>query len=263
VIATRPSHPQAAEKILQPITAQQHKAVGAATKDNFSLTGAPVAPSPSAKRIQQYTASLELRVPNGAAVSSSTQHAIAIANSLGGYLAFVNVNTSGKTGYAEIRLRIPKLHVVEAVRRLSALGSITGENIRIQDLQAGVNSTDRLIARLQTKLAAFRLQPQTTLVQQQIASLTTQIERLQRGRASTVRTASYATVAVSLSTPPAKTPKPHHHGPLSGVGTTFRWIGIGAVYGLAFGMPLFALATLIWLAVRAIRRRREDSLLSR
>jgi hypothetical protein len=263
VIATRPSHRQTAEKILQPITAQQHKAVGAATRDNFSLTGAPVAPSPSAKRLQQYTASLELRVPTGAAVSRSTQRAIAIANSLGGYLAFVNVNTGGKTGYAEIRLRIPKLHVVEAVRRLSALGSITGENLRIQDLQAGVNSTDRLIARLQTKLATLQAQAQTTLVQSQIAALTTQIERLQRGRSNTVRSAHYATVSVSLSTPPSTPVKPHHHGPLHGVGTAFRWIGIGAVYGLAFGAPLLALATLIWLAVRAIRRRREDALLSR
>jgi hypothetical protein len=202
-------------------------------------------------------------VPTSAAVSSDTQHAIAIANSLGGYSSFVNVDAGGKSGYAEIRLRIPKVHVQEAVRRLSALGRVTGENVRIQDLTAGVNATDRLIERLQAKLATLRTLFQTTLVQRQIASLTTQIERLQRGRANTVRTASYATVALSLSTPPTTPAGPHHHGPLHGLATAFRWIGIGAIYALAIGTPLLVLGALVWLASGAIRRRREDSLLSR
>jgi hypothetical protein len=78
-----------------------------------------------------------------------------------------------------------------------------------------------------------------------------------------VRTASYATVALSLSTPHTTPAGPHHHGPLHGLATAFRWIGIGAVYGLAIGVPLLVLAALIWLAVGAIRRRREDALLSR
>jgi Domain of unknown function (DUF4349) len=261
VVATRPTHH--ATQQLQAITPIQRHAV--AGSGGIDRIGAPTAavPAPSAKRLQQYAASLELRLPTAAAVSSRTQQAIAIANSLGGYLAFVNVNTGGKTGYAEIRLRIPKLHVVEAVRRLSALGRVVGENVRIQDLQAGVNATDRLTARLQAKLATLRTQLQTTLVQRQIAALTTQIERLQRGRSNTVRSANYATVALSLSTPPSKPPKPHHPGPLHALGTVFRWIGIGIVYGLAVGAPLLALAAAIWFAVRAIRRRREDSLLSR
>jgi hypothetical protein len=265
VIATRPSH--------HTITAQEAAVAKArAGIDSLGVASAPahghtlspsLAPTPSAKRLQDYSASLDVRVPTSAAVSTATQHAIAIANSLGGYLAFVNVDAGGKSGYAEIRLRIPKVHVQEAVRRLSALGRVVSENVRIQDLTAGVNATDRLIARLQAKLATLRAQFQTTLIQRQIASLTTQIERLQRGRANTVRTASYATVGLSLSTPPTTPAGPHHHGPLHGLATAFRWIGIGAVYGLAIGVPLLVLAVLIWLAVRAIRRRREDSLLSR
>jgi hypothetical protein len=263
VIATRPSH-QAQQLERQATQPSHFSAAGSSALEKLA-PGVPTAttPAPSANRLQQYTASLELRVPTTAAVSSDTQRAVAIAKSLGGYLAFVNVNTGGKSGYAEIRLRIPKLHVVEAVRRLSALGRIMGENVRIQDLQAGVNATNRLIVRLQGRLAALRTQPQTTLVQRETAALTTQIEQLQRGRSSTARSASYATVALSLSTPPAKTPSPHHHGPLHGLGTAFRWIAIVAVYGLAVGAPFLALAAGIWFAVRAIRRRREDSLLSR
>jgi hypothetical protein len=264
VIATRPSH-QTTLVERQASPPSHFSATGSAAIEKLAPSTAPPAatPAPSAKRLQQYTASLELRVPTPAAVSRDTQRAVAIAKSLGGHLAFVNVDTGGTTGYAEIRLRIPKLHVVEAVRRLSVLGRIIGENVRIQDLEAGVNATDRLITRLQDRLAALRTQPQTTLVERQIAALTTQIERLQRGRANTLRTASYATVALSLSTPPTTPAGPHHHGPLHGLVTAFRWVGIGAIYGLAIGVPLLVLAGLIWLAARAIRRRREDSLLSR
>ena len=264
VIATRPTEQKVLRqpvKLLPATPSNAEQAIAHKAAPVFSSTGS--APAPSAKRLQQYTASLELQLPTAAAISNRTQQAIAIANSLGGYLSFVNVDTGDKAGYAELRLRIPKVHVVEAVRRLSALGRVVGENVRIQDLTAGVNATDRLIARLQAKLATLRTQPQTTLVQREIGAITTQVERLQRGRSNTVRSASYATVAVSLSTAPATSPKPHHHGPLHGLATAFRWIGIGAVYTLAIGVPLLALAALIWFAVRAIRRRREDSLLSR
>jgi uncharacterized protein DUF4349 len=261
VIATRPSH-RAIQlgAVVQPAHRKAAVPFGAASSADKLGT---VAPAPSATRTQRYTASLELRVPTAAAVSSATRQAIAIANSLGGYQAYVNLDASGKTGYAEIRLRIPKVHVQEAVRRLSALGRVVGEHVQIQDLQAGVDATDRLIAGLQQQLAGLRTQPQTALVQREIAALTTQIVHLQRGRSATVRTSRYATVEVSLSVPPVTPPKPHHPGPLHGLGTAFRWIGIGAVYGLAVGAPFLALSAAIWLAVRALRRRREDSLLSR
>jgi len=256
VIATRPSHRAAQRHLIElaPAPAISH---GSAASARAAV------PAPSPSRVQRYSASLDLRVPTPAAVSSDTRRAIAIADSLGGYLAYVNVNAGGKTGYAEIRLRIPKVHVQEAVRQLSTLGRVIGENVQVQDLTAGVNVTDRLIARLQNRLAALRVQTQTTVVQREIAAITNQIERLQRGRATTVRTAHDATVEVSLSTPPPTPAKHHHPGPLHGLGVAFRWIGIGAVYALAVGAPFLALAALIWLGVRALRRRREDALLSR
>ena len=56
----------------------------------------------------------------------------------------------------------------------------------------------------------------------------------------------------------------HGHGPLHGLGVAFRWIGIGAVYALALGAPLAAARSgSPGSRVRAIRRRREDALLSR
>ena len=86
---------------------------------------------------------------------------------------------------------------------------------------------------------------------------------MQAGESSTRVSAHDATVELTLTTPPPPAPRHHHPGPLHGLGTAFKWIGIGLVYGLAIGVPFAALAALGWLGVRRLRRRREDALLSR
>lgn len=220
-------------------------------------------PAPSSTRLQRYSASLDLRLPTPAAVADAAKRAVAIATSLSGYQQSVTLNAGGKTGYADIVLRIPRGNVRKAISRLSALGRVTSENVSIQDLQTQVNTTDRQISTLQRQLAALRADPQTTQIERQITALTTRVERLQRARASTVRTARYSTVSLQLTTPPPPTQKTHKSGPLHGLGIAFHWAWIGAVYALALGTPLLALFAAIWFAARSIRRRREESLLRR
>ena len=80
---------------------------------------------------------------------------------------------------------VPRPHVAEAIARLSALGTITSEQVDIQDKQAGLNATDRKIARLQTQLKALNTQPQSAATTARIAILEAQIARLQRAEATT------------------------------------------------------------------------------
>jgi hypothetical protein len=222
-----------------------------------------LAPAPNAKRVERYSTSLELRVRDAAALSAASKHAVAIAHLLGGYEQRVNVDTERASGYANLVLRIPKPHVQEVVRRLTALGTIVSENVQVQDLQGGINAADRTIARLQRELADLRAQPQDPQTERRIATLTAQVERLQRGRAATIRSARYATVDLQLTTRTPPVPVQHGHGPLHGLGVAFRWIGIGAVYAVAIGGTFAVLAFVVWLGTRAVRRRREDALLSR
>jgi hypothetical protein len=260
VIATRPSPqgpmsvPYNPESRLDDLTVS-----GSAVQSKAPL--APVAPN--ANRIQRTTTSLELRVRDAGDISDASKRAVMIARGLGGYEQRVNVDTERRTGYASITLRIPKQHVAEAVRRLAALGTIVSEHVQVQDLQAQVNATDRLITRLQERLADLRMQVQDDETQRRVAALTTRIEKLQRGRAATVRSARYATVNLQLTTRTPPAPAQQGHGPLHGLGVTFRWIGIGAVYALALGIPAALLVLLSWAGARSIRRRREDELLSR
>ena len=174
-----------------------------------------------------------LRVRNSQAVSDGTKQAVAIARSLGGYPSALNVDTEQRTGYANLVLRIPKQNVQKAVDRLSALGTIIGENVAIKDIQNQVDATTRKIERLVAQRAAWEQQAQTTETQAHIAALTDQIGKLRRGRNATVRNASFATVRLDLTTREAPAPVHHGNGPFHNLAVAFRVIGIAAVYVLA------------------------------
>lgn len=225
---------------------------------------APVPLPPARGRLQNYDATLSLRVHDATALSGATKRALAIVRSLGGFASSVNVNANAKGGDATLRLRVPVTHVQDAVQRLSALGTITGESVGIQDVQAGVNALDRTIARLQRQLRELRAQTQTPAVQRKIAALTARVQRLQRSRANTVRSARLATISLSLTTrTPAAPPKPAHHGPLHGAVVALTWLGVGALYALVVGGPVAAFLLALWLGLRALRRRSERRLLER
>jgi hypothetical protein len=219
-------------------------------------------PVPAPNRVQRITTSLELRLPSTPAVSDASKRAVAITRSLGGYAKALNVDAEGRTGYASLVLRIPKHNLRRAVARLSALGTIIGENVRIQDLQAQVDAMSQKIARLETLLSYWQHQPASTGAANHVATLTGEIARLRRAHANTIHAASYATVALQMTTRPAPVPVHKGHGPLHDLGLAFRWVGIGAVYVLALSAPFVLLGVLVWLVVRAFRRHRENELLS-
>jgi hypothetical protein len=259
VVVTRPSERNAA----QPLTATvQH---GAATKSAPATSGArdSLAPTETPNRAQRYEAYLALRVKSADGVSNGVKRAQRIVASLGGYSLSVRASSESQAASADLTLKVPREHVQAAINRLSALGTIAGEQVDVQDVQASLNATDRLIARLQRQLRDLRAQEQTDAVKRRIASITDRVERLQRQEAATLRETHYATVQLHLATKSVAPPTKHHHGPLHGLGVAFRWIGIGAVYGLALGAPLVLVLGLAWLAARSVRRRREDALLSR
>jgi hypothetical protein len=265
-LQTIESRPPAERAAVPAAAGQGAVPAGAATKaapqDAAPFRALP-APGP---RPQRYSASLDLRLRDAAAVSAASRRATSMVAALGGYPTSLSVDAAGRTGAARLVYRVPRPRVQTAVARLSTLGTIVGEDVRIQDLGGQVDATSRTIARLRTQRAELlKVVPQTPETQHRIAALTGRIQKLRRGRAATLRTASLATVTVGLSTPPKAIARPAatRHGPLHGLGVALRWVGIGALYALALGLPLVLLGALCWLVARAARRRREDALLSR
>jgi hypothetical protein len=261
IVVARPTHNRVADQPQRAIVHGAALAPSLKRQAGASVFATP-APAPSTTRVQRFGAYLALRVqtPNG--VSTGVKRALQITKSLGGYAGSVHATTTSAGGSADLTLKIPRAHIQEAIARLSALGTIAAEQVDVQDLQNGLNATARTIARLQRELAALRVQPQSVANAARIAALTRQIQVLQRAEAATVRTARYATVRLHLGTAAPK-PAKAQHGPLHGLVVAFRWIGIGAIYVLARGAPLLLVSWLVWIAARTIRRRREDTLLSR
>ena len=261
IVFTRPSHQTQAVPPVE--RAIDHGSVAGVPSLKLapSVVGTP-APAPSTTRIQRYGAYLALRVPTPNGVSTGVKQALQVTKALGGYAGSVHASTTAQSGSADLKLRIPRTHVQEAIARLSAIGTITAEQVDVQDLQTTVNATDRTIARLQRELAKLRAETQTTSMAARIAALTRRIQGLQRAQAATIRNARYATVNLHLGTAAPK-PAKAHHGPLHGLAVAFRWVWIGAVYALALGAPFLLLLWLAWIATRTVRRRREDALLSR
>jgi hypothetical protein len=274
IVFTRPAHhaPTALELQLQApkatlTTSAAPKSFDRAATNHGSTAGVPttgIPVPPSRTRVQRYGATLALRVATPDGVSTGVQRALRIAAALGGHPTSVHAASRGRAASAELVLKIPRRNVQRAVTRLSQLGTITGEQVDVQDLQAGLDATSRTIGRLQGKLSDLRAQTQTPDVMRQIAALTNQIAGLQRAQANTVRAASFATVHLTLATPPVKVaPHSSHRGPFHWLGRALLWLGIGAVYALVLGIPLVLLGLAFALVVRTVRRRREDALLSR
>jgi hypothetical protein len=260
VFATRPTHQRAA---VRPEIVQ-HGSIAvspqASTSAQAKSAPAPLTVLTPANRAQNVDETLALQVDTPKDVSDGVKSALRITASLGGYPKSVHASTHGSSASASLVLKIPRTNVQAAVTRLSALGTIVAEHVDVTDAQAGLNATDRTIARLQRQLKALRAQQ--PLPAAQIVQLEQRSARLQRAEAAARLRAHYATVSLQLATPPVAVAK-HDHGPLHGVVVALKWLGIGAVYALAIGGPLVLLALLVWLAVRLWRRRREDSLLSR
>src|SRR5262249_50785813 len=147
-----------------PDAAAKQKALGA--------LAAPIPSGAAGNRLQQVETTLSLRLASPDAVSAAMQRALAIAKSYGGYPAYVDAGSEGRSASAQLTLKVPRSHLREAMTRLSALGTVTAEHLDVQDLTAGVNETDRAIARLQRQLADLRSQEQTAQVRRQIARLT-------------------------------------------------------------------------------------------
>jgi hypothetical protein len=256
-VFTRPaSHSSASQ------TAVNHATVRAAKSPPLPVapgaaTGSALSVPATTHRVQVVGTTLSLRTRD---VSSGVKRAVRVVTSLGGYPVSVHAETQGKAATADLTLKVPRDHVQEAMSRLAQLGTIVAENVDIRDRTASLNATDRTIARLQKRLGELR---KGKAPKAQIAALTARIQALQRNEVATRRAAHYATIDLHLETPREAAPTHKGHGPLHGIGVAFRDIGIGAAYALAIGGPAAVLVVLVWLAVRLVRRRREEALLSR
>ncbi len=238
-----------------------------------SAADASEAPLLPGGRVTDVSLWMEVRVPGADELSDATAEAMAVTRELGGWVAASDIDTEGNEGKAELALRIPVGHVEDAVVRLGALGTVTGQRVETVDLQAGIDRRDNRIERIERSIRANELRLESgTLTPAQELDVRLRIERL-RNEAADLRRANLADrreaatseLALTLHTRAAAAAQEKDESGAAGAASdALRFLGEAGAIALFLAIllsPVVLLAVLLWLALRTRSRRVEARLL--
>ena len=218
------------------------------------------APAPSASRLQQYDASLRVRVKDQSELSLRTQQALRFTRRLGGYVVSAKYSAPGKTGTSSLALRIPIERVQAAIAVFSAYGTLVSQRIVLKDLQQRVDALAIRISRIRARIAAGEPQAQLDRDKALLRTLT-------RHRQATVRRAQLASVALTMAVAAkpkhAAAPPGRFHRTLDDAGSVLVREFELLLYALLVAGPLLLLGGAGVLASRSFRRRADQKLLER
>jgi hypothetical protein len=233
-----------------------------------ALAGQAPAVGPTIGRPQRYSAELTLEVADADALSTATQEALSVVRSLGGYAVSTSFDATGETGAAALVVRVPTAKVQDALVRLSALGTIVGQRVQIDDLGDQVSELDRRernlrerIARLTARLEAQDLDAETrAILLSRRAAARSELTAVRESQAAVNREASLATISLALRTDEEATVAPAPSRLDRALDRTLdilAWEGIAVLYAAVVAGPFLLLAAAVWAGSR-VRRRRED-----
>jgi Domain of unknown function (DUF4349) len=227
---------------------------------------------PAHGRLQQYDASLTLRVRDSDQLSARTQQAMRLTRSLGGFVASASFDVPGRQGTSTLVLRIPIDRVQRALAAFAGYGTLLSQKISVQDLQQRADAQSSRIAALKRAITALETQLQGTISQAERDRLEhlLSIERSrlatqQKSLGATVRRAELARVGLTLVTPAPKAGAApgRFDRTLDDAGSVLaRELEI-LLYALVVVAPLLALGGIAIAVGRAQRRRSDRRLLER
>ena len=223
-------------------------------------------------RARNVDMSIELRVSDADRLSGAVNEAMRATRELGGFVAASDVDTQGTEGRAELALRVPVGQVEEAVVRLSQLGTITGQRVATEDLQAEIDRRSRRISALRRairidviRLRSGTLDPDERLtVQLRLEQNRAQLEQVGRARRGLVREAATAELALTLHTRAAVAARADEGGVAGAARDGLDFLARAGSAGLFIAIvlsPLLLLAVLASLLLRSRSRRLEARLL--
>jgi hypothetical protein len=223
------------------------------------------------QRAQSFAATLTVRVADDG-VADAAARALATAEELGGFVVASQV-TTGRAGYASITLKVPFERAQDAVLRLSRLGTIVAQDVRIDDLQGSLDTLDTQIRRARAQLAAVLAQlsgddldaVERARLQARRDALRAELQAARASRAATAGRASLATVQLELTTPEASgvVPVPSRiDRTLDRAVEVLAWEGALLAALVIVAAPLVLVGGLLWASRRLARRRSDERLLA-
>jgi len=225
------------------------------------------------ERAQEWDVRLELAVRDNARLSEASADAIRTTRALGGYVVSSNVATQGAGGRAQLVVRIPQRRVQDAIAQLSELGTITGQEVTVQDRQAELNQLAARIDQLRVRIAELNVRLRTEQLDEaerlrlelQRRQLQGTLNQLTRRRSSVAGQVAMADVSLTIETRRAAAAAGGNRFD-DAVGDALAVLGVAAavaVFLLIVLAPLAVLAALALAARRAWRRHEDERLLDR
>jgi Domain of unknown function (DUF4349) len=225
----------------------------------------------AAGRAQEWDVALELRVPDNDRLSDASADAIRTTRELGGFVVSSNVSTRGRSGEARLVLRVPSRRIQDAIARLSELGTITAQNVQVQDRQDELDRLRRRIDQLRVQRAEVNLRlrteqltpPERLRLELQQQRLTGRLNSLTATRNGVAREVAMAEVSLTVRT--GKSSSVPTEGRLEGAAGDALHVlavaGAAAIFVLIVISPLLVIGLAVWLGRRSLRRREHERLL--
>jgi hypothetical protein len=224
-----------------------------------------------ASRAQEWDVSMNLRVRDNDRLGSASQEAIRTTRALGGYVVSSSIGTEGNGGEARLAVRVPSKRIQEAIARFGELGTITAQNVDIQDRQGQLDAQARRIDTLRVQIAEVNVKlaqpglsaPERLRLELRRERLRGLINRLAGERRALNDQVRLADVELLIRTG-ASSVAPSE-GRVEGAARDALHVlaiaGAVAVFLLIVGAPLAVVALALWLVFRTRRRRTEERLL--
>jgi hypothetical protein len=222
-------------------------------------------------RAQEWDVTLELRVRDNDRLSEASADAIRTTRSLGGHVVSSNVSTEGSSGRSDLVLRVPTSRIQDAIAQLSALGTITAQNVQVQDRQDDLDRLARRIDALRVQIAQLNLRLRTESLDEatrlrlelQRQRLTSQVNAATAQRRGVQREVAMAEVRLGIHTgrSAVAAPEGRIEGAAGDALHVLSLAGAAAVFLAIVLSPLLALGVLAFFLRRAHRRRTEERLL--
>jgi len=217
---------------------------------------------------------MQIAVVDNRGLSQATNDAIAATRRLGGFVVASSVETNGDAGRAHLVVRVPSARVQDALAGFSALGTITGQRVSVQDRQDELDQLARRIDTLRVQVAELNVRlrtetlsdPQRLRLELQRQRLEAELNQLTRDRSAITREVELAEFSLELHTGEGDAVAPPGGRFDGAVRDALHVLSVAAgvaLFLLIVLAPLSAVALAVVLARRAFRRRADARLLDR
>ncbi len=228
----------------------------------------PGRPYDGQTQVQELSASLGLSTDPGK-LQDAADGVVRVANRYGGFVDSSSVHaTGGSDSHASFSLRIPALHLRDALTDLSALGRVTSRdegssNVTGAYTDAGKRYRDAraTVASLLDQLRKASNPARVASLRQQLVAARAQLAASRAALRGVKQRVAYAPVSVEISA--AGDGGWSMGDAADDAGKVLVAIGGALLIALAVLIPLVILLTLGWLGARELQRRRREAPLNR